>query len=126
MPARRIEKEFTTEDFEKLCHMQCTKEEIAAFFDMSDDTLTNRVRDHYSQSFADVYQQKRKSGTMSLRRAQWQTAIGNKELNTKPNVTMMIWLGKQYLGQADQTVGEHTHKVFQMSYPRPNKPEEKK
>ena len=45
-------------------------------------------------SFADVFRQKRSTGQISLRRAQFRMA--------ETNATMAIWLGKQYLGQTEK------------------------
>src|SRR5882757_7160429 len=74
---------------ERLAAIQCTHVEIASALGVSVDTLT---RDRH---FADVYKRGAESGRKSLRRMQFESAL-------KGNVTMMIWLGKQYLGQSDQ------------------------
>ena len=82
------------EAFEKLCELQCTKDEICSFFDITEKTLTGWCRRTYGMGFSDVYKQKRKGGVISLRRSQFELA--------KKNATMAIWLGKQYLGQKDE------------------------
>ncbi len=79
--------EIDENDVEKLAQMQCTMKEIAAFFDCSVDTLERR--------FAEVIRKGREKGRITLRRLQWQAA-------QKGNVTMMIWLGKQMLGQSEK------------------------
>jgi hypothetical protein len=65
----------------------CTNEEIAAKLGCSPDTLTRR--------FADPLKRGRDSAKASLRAKQFQLAM-------KGNVTLLIWLGKQYLGQSDK------------------------
>jgi hypothetical protein len=50
-------------------------------------TLTRR--------YASVIETGRQTGKMSLKRKQWEVAMGG-------NVTMLIWLGKQNLGQTDK------------------------
>lgn len=80
---------------EKLCTLQCTGDEIASFISVSYDTLQRRVVKVYKMSFADFIEQKRGAGKVSLRRVQFAKAI-------KGDTTMLIWLGKQYLGQKDQ------------------------
>lgn len=80
--------------FEKLCGIQCTKEEIAGFFDCSEDTIERWCHREYKESFAVVFAKKRTTGKISLRRTQFQMA--------EHNVTMAIWLGKQYLGQSEK------------------------
>ena len=92
----RPEIQIQKEDFEKLCKMQCTLVEIAGFFDCSEDTIERWCEKNYRGStFADVYKKKSASGKISLRRKQFQTAID------EGNVSMLIWLGKQYLDQKE-------------------------
>lgn len=81
-------------EFEKLCSLQCTKEEIAGFFSCSEDTIERWCNREYKACFAVVFGQKRGIGKMSLRRAQFRMA--------ETNPTMAIWLGKQYLGQTEK------------------------
>ena len=80
--------------FENLCKLQCTKEEIASWFNCSEDTIDRWCKRTYGESFAVVFKQKRGVGKISLRRSQFRMA--------QKNPTMAIWLGKQYLGQRDQ------------------------
>lgn len=89
--------------FEKLCGIQCTQLEIACWFLCSDDTIDRWCKRTYGKKFAEVFNEKRKRGAISLRRMQWQTA-------EKGNVAMQIWLGKQYLGQSDKIVSEVENK----------------
>lgn len=79
--------------FENLCKMQCTEQEIQGWFGVSKDTLIRWCKNNYGVDFATIYQEKRQGGKISLRRTQWQLA--------EKNPTMAIWLGKQYLGQRD-------------------------
>jgi hypothetical protein len=74
---------------QKLAHIQCTQAEIASTVGVSVDTL------HRHPEFAEVYKRGAEGGRKSLRRMQFESA-------TKGNVVMQIWLGKQYLGQADR------------------------
>ena len=80
--------------FEKLCGLQCTKEEIAGFFSCSEDTIENFCKRTYKQTFSVVFKEKRAGGRISLRRSQFRLA--------EKNAAMAIWLGKQYLGQTDR------------------------
>lgn len=83
------------EDFEKLCSMQCTLIEIAGFFDCSEDTIERWCAKTYrGQTFAEIYKRKSAKGKISVRRRQFQVAEDG-------NPTMLIWLGKQYLGQKE-------------------------
>lgn len=94
MPKRgRPMKIIEQDQFEKLCWLQCTKEEIACFFDCSEDTIENWCKRTYKDVFSVVYKKHSAGGKMSLRRYQMELA--------KKNASMAIWLGKQYLGQKD-------------------------
>ena len=96
MGRKRIEIE--RREFEKLCGMQCTKEEIAGFFDVSEDTVERWVRRTYKAGFAEVWTAKSASGRASLRRTQFALA--------EKYPAMAIFLGKNYLGQSDRVMIE--------------------
>lgn len=81
--------------FEHLCKIQCTEEEIAFCFNCSTDTINRWCKHTYGMTFADVYKKESMYGKSSLRHHQFQLA--------KKNASMAIWLGKQYLGQKDNT-----------------------
>lgn len=83
------------EEFEKLCAIQCTEEEIAGWYKCSVDTLENWCKKTYKTTFSDIYKTLSATGKMSLRRSQFRIA--------ETNPTMAIWLGKQYLGQKDRS-----------------------
>lgn len=83
------------EELDKLCEIQCTLVEISNWFSCSEDTIENRVKEEKGETFSEYYKKKASKGKMSLRRKQIEVA------NTG-NVTMLIWLGKQYLEQKDK------------------------
>ena len=89
----RPRKEIDQRQFENLCGLQCTLEEICDWFGVTDKTLNSWCKRTYSESFSEVFRQKRSTGKISLRRSQWRLA--------EKNASMAIWLGKQYLGQKD-------------------------
>lgn len=72
---------------EKLAHIGCTTKEIAGFFEVSEDTIERR--------FAGELRKGREGGKIRLRRLQLQAA-------EKLNPAILIWLGKQMLGQSDK------------------------
>lgn len=90
----RPKKEIDKKQFENLCGLQCTLEEICGWFGVTDKTLDSWCKRTYHASFSEVFKQKRGLGKISLRRSQWRLA--------EKSATMAIWLGKQYLGQRDQ------------------------
>lgn len=89
----RPRKEIDQKQFENLCGLQCTLEEICGWFGVTDKTLDGWCKRTYRASFSEVFRQKRGLGKVSLRRSQWRLA--------EKNACMAIWLGKQYLGQRD-------------------------
>lgn len=89
-------KEIKQEQFEYLCSIQCTEEEICGVLDVSEKTLAGWCRRTYGLRFSQVFREKRLKGRASLRRNQWKLA--------ETNATMSIFLGKQYLGQSDNPV----------------------
>lgn len=93
-------KQIDQKQFESLCGLQCTKEEICGFFDVTDKTLENWCKRTYKAGFSEVFRQKRGKGKISLRRNQWRLA--------EKNANMAIWLGKQYLGQREPDSGENS------------------
>ena len=92
----RPQKEIDQTQFEKLCGLQCTKEEIAGWFDCSEDTIENWCHKTYDESFSAVFSKKREVGKISLRRSQWRLA--------EKSAAMAIFLGKNYLGQKDNII----------------------
>ena len=92
----RPRKEIDKRIFEKLCAIQCRQEEIAEFFECDPDTINNWCKREYGKIFSVVFQEKRVAGFISLRRAQFQKAIEEK------NTAMLIFLGKNWLRQSDR------------------------
>lgn len=86
--------EISKENFESLCNLQCTLEEIAGFFKCSPDTIENWCKRTYEEGFSDTFKKYSQNGKISLRRYQFRLA--------EKNASMAIWLGKQYLGQTDK------------------------
>ncbi len=78
-----------------LCELQCTLKDIAHFFHCSEDTIQNRVKEKWGITFSAYSDQKTGDGKISLRRAQFASAM-------RGNVSMQIWLGKQLLGQKEK------------------------
>ena len=82
-PMKKIDEEAV----KKLAQLHCTFDEIAEFCEVSTKTLQR----HYVH----LIKKGREMGKISLRRAQFEKAIGG-------NVAMQIWLGKQHLDQRDK------------------------
>ena len=91
----RPRKEIDQKMFENMCAIQCTEVEIAGIFECDVDTINNWCKRTYGETFSEVYKQKSAKGKMSLRRLQFKAAENG-------NSSLLIFLGKQYLGQRDQ------------------------
>lgn len=89
------------EEFEKLCAIQCTVEEIACWFRINKDTVDAWCKRTYGAGFSVVYEQKRKDGFVSVRRGLFQLAL-------KGNLGALIYLSKNYLGMRDKFDVEQT------------------
>lgn len=89
----RPRKEIDEEQLKKLAKFHCTIEEIAAFFNVSRDTIERR--------YAAKIIEGRNAGKAKLRDLQWLAAEGG-------NVQMLIWLGKVYLNQSETIHTQNT------------------
>ena len=74
---------------EKLAKMMCTQEEIGSYLDISARTLQK------DEEFLRIFKKGIDEAKMSVRRMQYKSA-------QEGSTTMLIWLGKQYLGQRDK------------------------
>jgi len=94
----RPEAKIDIAELEKLCGMQCTDEEIAAFFDVSTRTIERRRK---VKRFHDIMENARAKGRVSVRRSLFRMAA-------KDNVAAAIFLSKNLLGYKDVVNNEHT------------------
>ena len=107
-----------------LAAIQCTEDEIAFVLKCHVNTLRNHCTRTQGCILGDFLEKHRGSGRASLRRKQFEGALGREGklltndkgqliLDEKgrpqweiiplaPNPTMLIWLGKQYLAQSDK------------------------
>ena len=90
----RPRKQIDKTEFEKLCFLQCTKQEFCSWFDTTDKTLERWCKETYGMGFSEVFRIKRENGIISLRRTQFQLA--------EKSPAMAIFLGKNMLGQTDK------------------------
>tara|TARA_Y100001963_G_scaffold123691_1_gene173891 strand:+ start:906 stop:1241 length:336 start_codon:yes stop_codon:yes gene_type:complete len=86
---------------EQLASFGCTNIEIASYFGCDESLL----RKNYSEYLA----KGRDKGKIRLRQLQWQAA-------EKGSHTMLIWLGKQILGQTDKSEVELVKPIDEIEF----------
>jgi hypothetical protein len=84
-------------ELEKLCGMQCTDEEMAAWFNVSTRTIERRRK---NPRFNEVMEQAKAKGRVSVRRMLFRLAAAG-------NVAAVIFLAKNVLGYRDAGLLEH-------------------
>ena len=89
---------------DNMCAIQCTGEEIAGVLGCEYDTLQRACKREKNLLFAEYIEQKKSGGKMSLRRKQYTTAMDG-------NPTMLVWLGKNWLGQTDKIESYVDHNI---------------
>ena len=94
----RPEAKIDLAELEKLCGMQCTDEEIAAFFGVSTRTIERRRK---VKRFSDVMENAKAKGRVSVRRSLFRLANNG-------NVAAAIFLSKNLLGYRDVVNTEHS------------------
>jgi IS30 family transposase len=81
--------------FDKLCGIQATLEEIAGFLNVSPDTIERRCLQEKKVHFAEYWKQKASRGKISLRRKVWQKI-------EEGNTAILIFALKNVLGWSDK------------------------
>jgi len=93
----RRKKVVVPKDVYELASLGCTDRDIARWFDIDENTLR--------YNFSDIIAKGREDLAHSLRRAQIKLALSG-------NAVMLIWLGKNILGQSDTPTGGEDHKAL--------------
>ncbi len=97
--------EIDWETVKKLCIIQCTRDEISAFLEVSHDTLLCAAKRDFGCVLVDKLREWRKGGNCSLRRKQWKLC--------DTSASMAIFLGKNYLKQQSDYNLNHTGSFVQ-------------
>lgn len=87
-PGGRPQAKIDKEQVEKLAYIGATDTEIGDFFNVHPTTIYKR--------FSDILTKMRAKRKTRLRQLQWQQA-------EKGNIAMLIWIGKQELGQVERS-----------------------
>lgn len=122
----RPEVKWTEKDiavFKNLCAQFNTEEDICAVMGVSDKTLVNLINKYLYEDitghkrrgtakkigFSEAFEKYSANGRSSLRRQQFKAAMDG-------NTTMLIWMGKQHLGQSDEPAREQAGDEAPMFY----------
>lgn len=81
-------------EFEKLCFLQCSIPEMCQWLHISHQTLEKRCKEHYGETFGQVFAKKRVGGLISLRRNMFKMS--------ERNPAVAIFLAKNLLGMTDR------------------------
>ena len=87
MPAGRPFKQLDAHKIEQMAMVGCSNEEIGLILGCSADTLAN--------NYSEAIKEGKAKRNYNLRKLQYEAA-------KRGNVAMMIWLGKQWLGQKER------------------------
>ena len=110
MPRKKLEwTPQQIEEFKRLCGIFCTEEEICFVLGVNSDQLLKLVNKHLREevcgkatqkiTFEEAFEKFSTNGKISLRRKQMELALAGDK-------SMLIWLGKQQLGQTDPDKGK--------------------
>jgi len=95
------------EQFQALCEIQCTAVEVCSVMGVCEETLNRLCEDQLGMRFSEYIKSESAGGRTSLRRMQWDAA-------RQGNPTMLVWLGKQYLGQSDKLETQNQNMNYDM------------
>lgn len=117
-PTGRPPKTFDWDKIKNAAYVQCTVHEIANIFDTTIDTLEAACQREFNESFSTFYKRNAEGGKSSLRREMYKKAMAG-------NVTMMIWLSKQYMGMKENwNLPENIAPIMISYQPKPQTLEE--
>jgi hypothetical protein len=80
----------------RLLQAGCDGVQCAAYFGMDNETLYNRCKEDLNMGFTEFLRQNRQKGDALLYAKQFESALKDKDRG------MLIWLGKQRLGQREK------------------------
>lgn len=92
----------------ELCGFLCTGEECASVLGVSYNTLVRALKRDHDMDFPTYFKRHSAPGLVRLRQAQFEAAEGG-------SIPMLIWLGKQYLGQREpdkQAAGDDVGEIL--------------
>lgn len=88
---------------DELLEAGCEGTHVAAYYGIHPDTLYNRCKEEHGTDFSAYKAEKRAKGDIKLLKVQFEAATIDKDK------VMMIWLGKQRLGQKEKQETDLNH-----------------
>ena len=109
MAAGRPKVQIDQQEFESLLAIQCTLDEVVAFFEhklgsCSKSTIERWCKRTYKENFDTISAKKKSIGKISLRRAGWQLA--------QKNPAVHIFYCKNYLGMTDKIETDNSEEIM--------------
>lgn len=93
----------------RLVEAGCDGVECAAYFGIDPETFYNRCKEDLNIGFTEFLRQNRSKGNALLKAKQFEAALVDKDRG------MLIWLGKQRLGQSDKQQIDQTQTNVDLS-----------
>lgn len=87
------------DELENLMKFSPTCREVADWFNVSENSIVRFIKNNFNLSFEELRNKSFVKTRMAIKRAQISKAL-------KGDNVMLIWCGKQYLGQSDKVLDE--------------------
>ena len=91
----RPKKELDWKVLDAILQFGATLIDCSEMLSLSDDTIQNRIKKQYGITFSEYRHRKMSKMRVKLLQKQFDVAMSG-------NVALLIWLGKQHLGQSDK------------------------
>ena len=91
----RPEKHFDWKVLDAILQFKASKRDCAELINISEDTIERRIKKKFQLTFSEYRDRKMAQPRHSIARRQYEIAMAG-------NATMLIWLGKQWLGQTEK------------------------
>lgn len=93
----------------KLFQVFSTIPDVVYILNTTQRELNKKCKEEFNMTIKQFQEANYSVGRSSLRRAQYQTAL-------KGNPTLLIWMGKQYLGQKENQTNQFDQVKFSVNY----------
>jgi AraC-like DNA-binding protein len=108
----RPKKELDWKVLDSILQFGATLIDCAEMCEMSDDSIQRRIKDEYGCTFTEYRNRKMSRMRVKLLQKQYESAMAG-------NTALLIWLGKQHLGQSDKTqhdISDDSKEVLKLAY----------